>query len=462
MGRIRSVLKEIIHGSERDFTKGNINKALIFLSIPMILEMAMESLFAIVDIYFISKLGSENATSAIGLTEVFMFIVMSVALGIAMAATAVVSRRIGEKENREAGKSAAQAIILAVLVSIIIAFVGVYFSEDLLRLMGSSEEMIQEGAIYTKIILGLNVVLMLLYVNNAIFRGTGDANIAMKTLWIANGINILLDPCLILGLWIFPAWGLKGAAIATCIGRGVGVFYQLYHMFKGTNRFKVLVADFKFYWDIIAKLFRISIGGAGQHLLTSASWIFIARIINEFGAEAFAGYTYGFRVIMFTILPSWGVAMAAATLVGQNLGAKQPERAEKSVWIAAFYNMIFLGIISVIFLLAAEPVMRIFSENPDVISNGAMCLQIVCLGYIFYAYEMVIGQSFNGAGDTVTPTILNFICFWIIQIPLAYYLAKVVGLGPKGVYITIAISSSILALLAIWIFRKGKWKLSEV
>ncbi len=462
MKRIWKVIKEILNGSDRDFTKGSINKALFFLAIPMILEMAMESLFAIVDIYFISKLDNANATSAIGLTETFMFIVMSVALGIAMAATAIVSRRIGEKKNREAGKAGAQAIILAVFLSLIIGAIGLYFSEDLLRLMGSSEEMIKDGVIYTQIILSFNIVLMLLYVNNAIFRGAGDANIAMKTLWLANGINIVLDPCLILGLWIFPAWGLKGAAIATCIGRGIGVLFQLYHMFKGTNRIKIYWSDFKLKMVTIFKLFRISLGGAGQHLLTSASWIFIARIINEFGAEAFAGYTYSFRVIVFTILPSWGVAMAAATLVGQNLGANQAKRAEKSVWLAAFYNMIFLAIVSVIFLIYAEPVIRIFSEDPLVISNGKMGLQIVCLGYIFYAYEMVIGQSFNGAGDTVTPTILNFICFWLIQIPLAYYLAKVVGLGPKGVYITIAISSSILAVLAILVFRRGKWKTTVV
>ncbi len=462
MKRIWSAIKEIFQGSERDFTKGSIKTALFFLAIPMILEMAMESLFAIVDIYFISKLDSENATATIGLTEVFMFIVMSVALGISMAATAVVARRIGEKNEDQAGTAAAQAIILAVLVSCVIAIVGVSFAEDLLRLMGSSEELIAEGVIYTKIILGFNVVLVLLYVNNAIFRGAGDANIAMKTLWLANGINIVLDPCLILGLWIFPKWGLMGAAIATCIGRGIGVLYQFYHLFKGTHRFKVLVSDFKIKLNIIKKLFNISLGGAGQHLLTSASWIFIARIINEFGAEAFAGYTYSFRVIVFTILPSWGVAMAAATLVGQNLGANQPERAEKTVWTAAFYNMILLAVISVVFLIAAEPVMRIFTDNPIVIDNGVMCLQIVCLGYIFYAYEMVIGQSFNGAGDTVTPTILNFICFWIIQIPLAYFLAKVVGLGPKGVYITIAISSSILAILAIIVFRRGKWKTQKV
>ena len=462
MKRIWAVIKEILNGSDRDFTKGSINKALFFLAIPMILEMAMESLFAIVDIYFISKLDNPNATSAIGLTETFMFIVMSVALGIAMAATAVVSRRIGEKKNREAGQAGAQAIILAVLLSLIIGGIGLYFSADLLRLMGSSEEMIEEGVIYTQIILSFNIVLMLLYVNNAIFRGACDANIAMKTLWLANGINIILDPCLILGLWIFPEWGLMGAAIATCIGRGIGVLYQFYHLFKGSKRIKIYWSDFKIRVNTILKLFKLSIGGAGQHLLTSASWIFIARIINEFGAEAFAGYTYSFRVIVFTILPSWGVAMAAATLVGQNLGANQPERAEKSVWLAAFYNMLFLAVISIIFLIYAEPVIRVFSDDPLVVSNGKMGLQIVCLGYIFYAYEMVIGQSFNGAGDTVTPTILNFICFWLIQIPLAYYLAKVVGLGPKGVYITIAISSSILAVLAVLVFRRGKWKTTVV
>ncbi len=462
MSKIFKAIWSALKGEDKNFTEMSINKALVYLSIPMILEMAMESLFAVVDIYWISRLGSENATSAIGLTEVFMFIIMSIALGLSMPATAMVARRIGEKKNKEAGDAAFQAIFLAIIVSIVVGLIGFFFAEELLRIMGSSEALISEGVIYTKIILAFNIVLMLLYVNNAIFRGAGDANVAMRTLWLSNGINLILDPLLIFGFWIFPEMGIKGAAIATCTGRSIGVLYQFYHMWNGKNVIHLIARNIKIKLDVIVRLLKLSIGGAGQHLITSASWIFIAWIINKSGEVSFAAYTYSFRVIIFTLLPSWGVAMAAATLVGQNLGAGRPDRAEESVWKAAFYNMLLLCFLSLLAFFFADDIMAIFSQNPRVIREGSLALKIICAGYIFYAYEMVIGQAFNGAGDTITPTVLNFICFWLIQIPLAYYLAVVCDWGPTGVYVTIAISSSILAIMAVLVFRRGKWKTVKV
>ena len=460
-GKIRKYWKYFwiaVKGEEKVFTEGKINKALFLLSIPMILEMVMESLFALVDIYFVSRLNSEDAISTIGLTENFLYIVFSIAFGISMPVTAMVARRIGEKDHKAASDAAVQSIILASGIALVIGILGFFGAEELLRLMGGSEELIEEGATYTRIILSCNIIIMLLFVNNAIFRGAGDAAIAMRTLWLANGLNIILDPCLIFGWGPFPELGLKGAAIATCIGRGTGVIYQFWHMFNGKALIVILWENIRFKIKVIGKLLWLSIGGAGQHIIASASWIFLARILTGFGSEVFAGYFIALRLIMFSLLPSWGLAMAAATLVGQNLGANKPDRAEKSVWNAALYNMLFLVVLSILALIIAEPVIGIFSDNPDVIKNGIWALRIICAGYIFYAYEMVIGQAFNGAGDTFTPTILNFICFWLIQIPLAYILAIFLDWRALGVYTSIAISSSILAILAIIIFRRGKWK----
>jgi putative MATE family efflux protein len=451
-----------IKGEQKTFTEGSVNKALFLLAIPMIMEMVMESLFALVDIFFVSRLGSEDAISTIGLTENFLYIIISIAFGISMPVTAMVARRIGENNKKAASDAAVQAIFLCLLISSTIGVFGFFYAEDLLRLMGGSEELIKEGLGYTRIILSLNVILMMLFVNNAIFRGAGDAAIAMRTLWLANGLNIILDPCLIFGLGPFPELGLKGAAIATCIGRGIGVLYQLWHLFNGRSIIVIFWKNLIIRLNIIGKLLWLSIGGAGQHIVASASWIFLARILTEFGSDVFAGYFIAIRLIMFSLLPSWGLAMAGATLVGQNLGANNPDRAEKSVWLAARYNMYFLLALSLIYLLIADPVIRVFSDNPFVIENGVWALRIICAGYIFYAYEMVIGQAFNGAGDTFTPTLLNLIAFWLLQIPLAYILAISLGFGPNGVYISISISSSVLAIMAIYIFRKGKWKKFQV
>ncbi len=460
--KIIDILKDSLETKPRDFTKGSIRRALILLSIPVVLEMSMEALFAIVDIFWISRLDNEAAVTAIGLTETFMFVVMSVALGLSMPATAIVARRIGEQDEVGASDSAFQAIVISIVVAILLGMIGFYFAGDLLLTMGAQQVVLDEGLIYTQIILGLNVIMMLLYVNNAIFRGAGDANIAMRTLWLANGLNIVLDPILIFGLGPITGMGIQGAAIATCIGRGIGVLYQFYHLFNGSSLIKLVFSKLRIQLDIIVQILKMSVGGAGQHLLTTASWIFIASILADFGTESFAGYTYAMRVIAFTILPGWGVAMAAATLVGQNLGAGQQERAEKSVWLAAYYNMIFLATISVLFFVMAEQVIGIFTEDPIALESGSLALKVIIAGYIFYAYEMVIGQAFNGAGDTVTPTVLNFICFWLIQIPLSYILSKFLGYGPIGVYASISIASSILAVLAIVIFRKGNWKKVEV
>ncbi len=453
---------EAVKGEENNYTEGSVKRALFMLAIPVILEMSMESLFAIVDAFFIGQIGSANALATIGITDSFLFVVFALAMGISMAATAVVARRIGEKNPEEASVAAFQAILIAVFFSLIIGVVGYLYTDDLLRLMGASEELITEGSSYTQIILTLNIIIMLLFAINAIYRGAGDASIAMRTLILANGINIILDPCLIMGYLFFPKLGLTGAAIATCIGRGIGVMYQLYHLVNGKSVINIRWDHLKIKWPIIKKILNISIGGAGQHLIASASFIFLVWILTAFGSETVAGYTVAWKVLYFTILPSWGIAMAGAALVGQNLGAKRPDRAEESAWMAARYNMYILLVLSIIFIPLAKQVLSVFSNDPEVIKQGALALQIIFSGYVFYAYEMVIGQAFNGAGDTYTPTLLNFIAFWIIQIPLAYGLANYTTLGATGVYIAVAVSSSILAIMAIVIFRKGKWKEVEV
>ena len=432
------------------------------LAIPVILEMSMESLFAIVDAFFIGQIGSANALATIGITDSFLFVVFSLAMGISMAATAVVARRIGEKDPEGASVAAFQAILIAIFFAIIIGIIGYFYTTDLLQLMGASDELIIEGSSYTRIILSLNIIIMLLFAINAIYRGAGDASIAMRTLILANGINIILDPCLIMGYFFFPKLGLTGAAIATCIGRGVGVIYQVYHLVNGKSVINITRDHLQVKWRTIKKLLNISAGGAGQHLIASASFIFLVWILTAFGSETVAGYTVAWKVLYFTILPSWGIAMAGAALVGQNLGAKKPDRAEESVWMAARYNMYILVTLMIIFIPLARPVLRLFSDDHEVIRQGALALQIIFSGYIFYAYEMVIGQAFNGAGDTYTPTLLNFIAFWILQIPLAYCLANYTRLGASGVYLSVAICSSILAIMAIVIFKKGKWKEVQV
>lgn len=451
-----------VKGEEKDFTKGTTGRALFLLSVPIVLEMSMEALFAIFDAFYVSLLGNEEYLATIGLTETALFVVVSLALGIAMAATAVVSRRMGEKKPEEAADAAFQAILISLVAAALIALFGYFYAGDLLRVLGGSESLVTQGTSYTRIMLMFNVTLMLLFTINAIFRGAGDASIAMRTLILANGLNIVLDPCLIFGLGPFPELGFKGAAIATCIGRGIGVLYQLYYLFNGKSLITLGVKNFNILWSTIRQLLVLTGGSAGQHLLTSASWLLMISIVATFGTKVLAAYTIAFRIIAFTILPAWGIAMAAATLVGQNLGAGDADRAEETVWKAAYYNMLLLLSISVVVIIFSPQIIGIFSKDPIVMKNGVLALRIIFAGYVFYAYEMVIGQAFNGAGDTYTPTALNFIAFWVIQIPMAYYLAHYTSLESAGIYVAIAVSSSILAMMAVYVFKKGKWKLTVV
>lgn len=431
------------------------------LSIPMILEMIMESLFAVVDVFFVSKV-SVNAVATVGLTESVMMIVYSIAVGLSMAATATVARRIGEKDPEAASVAAVQAAILGLSAALVIGIAGAVYAKELLVLMGGSPELVAEGHGYTRWIFLGNVPLMLLFLINAIFRGAGDASIAMRSLWLANGLNMLLDPLLIFGLGPIPAMGVEGAAIATTLGRTIGVLYQLYHLFDGGSRIKITIRSLVVKWDILKRMMQVSVGGIGQFLIESASWIFLMRVMAQFGEEALAGYTISFRVLVFTLLPSWGLANAAGTLVGQNLGALKPDRAETSVWRTALINVIFLGVVGAVFLIFAGPVIRIFTPDVNVVAFGTQSLQIICLGYVFFAYGMVLVQAFNGAGDTKTPTVINIFVFWVFQIPFAYWLAVVLEWGPTGVFWAIAIAHSVLAVVGLVIFRRGRWKLVQV
>ncbi len=454
---IITLLKDALKGEDRDFTTGSIKKALFLLAIPMILEMVMESLFAIVDIFFVSRI-STHAVATIGITESILMIIESIAIGIAISGTALISRRIGEKNIEQARKVVFNVIAVGVVFSVVIGAFCFIYAADILLWMGSDPDLVEEGKGYTSIILGFNFFLVMLFVINGIFRGAGNAAIAMKSLWLANGINIVLDPLLIFGLGPVPGLGLEGAAIATCIGRGSGVVYQLYHLLDGKSVISITRKNLVLSYNIIRRLISLSAGGAGQFLVSTASWIFLIRIINYFGSEAVAGYTIAIRIIIFSILPSWGLSNAVATLTGQNLGAGRPDRAENTVWIAGKYNMIFLILLGIIFIIFANHFIGVFTDAPDVLGYGTNALRILCTGYIFYAYQMVIGQAFNGAGDTRTPVLLNIIALWLVQIPMAYFLSITLALGPNGVYASIAFSSFILAGLGVYVFKMGKWK----
>lgn len=450
-----------LKGAETDFTTGSIRRAIFLLSVPMILEMVMESLFAVVDIYFVGKI-STNAVAAVGLTESVLTLIYGVAIGISMATTALVARRVGEKNYKKASDGAFQAILLSVLLSLVIGVAGFLFAPDILRLMGGEEDLVQEGFRYTRLMFAGNMSIMLLFLINAIFRGAGNASLAMRSLWLANGLNILLDPLFIFGFGPIPAFGIEGAAIATTIGRSMGVLYQMFFLFGGGAVVRIGIRNIVFRWHTLRNIIDLSIGGMGQFLVESASWIFLVRIISMFGSEVLAGYTIAIRIIIFSILPSWGLANAAATLVGQNLGAEHPARAEESVWRTAFYNLLFLVGLSVIFYVFAYEFVGLFTSEPEVIRSGAESLRIICLGYAFVSYGMVLAQSFNGAGDTKTPMYINLFCYWLLQIPLAWLLALPFNMGPNGVYAAVAISFSASAIVSILIFRKGRWKLVKV
>lgn len=450
-------LKNAIRGSDADYTEIKIGKAIFLLAVPMILELIMESTFAVVDIYFVGTLGA-SAVATVGLTETYLFLLYSIAMGLATGVTAIVARRIGEKDKEKASISAIQAIFIALVASIPFMIAGIFFAKELLVLMGGDKWTIDHGYKYTQWMLGGNVVIILLFVINAIFRGAGDAAIAMRVLWIGNGINMILDPILIYGLGPFPELGIEGAAIATNIGRGVGVIMQLWFLFKGVKHIRVLKSQFQLQWETIKKIIKTSLGGIGQMIVAMTSWIFIMRIIADFGSQAVAGATIAIRIMMFTMMPSWGMSNAVATLVGQNLGAKQPDRAERSVWITGIWNMSFLILVSVVYFFFSENLVGIFTDEPGVIEVGGMWLKIVSYSYFIYAWWMVSVQAFNGAGDTMTPTKINLVFFWLIQIPLSYFLAKIVGMDISGVFWAIFASETAVGLFTLWLFKKGTWK----
>ncbi len=457
-------LREAIGGSERDFTKIPLSKSIILLSIPMVLEMIMESVFALVDIFFVSRLGAE-AVATVGITESLMTIIYAIGIGLSVGTTALVSRRIGEKRPEEAAVAAVQAVFTGIVVSLVFSAAGIFFAKDLLRLMGASPETVEMGYMYPGIMLGGNMVIMLLFIINAVFRSSGDAAISMRVLWFANILNIVLDPLLIFGIGPFPELGIKGAAVATNIGRGVAVIYQLYLLGSGKYRVKVHAKLIVIKFKEMATLVKLSLGAIGQYIIATSSWIFMVWVVTSLGEEVVAGYTIAIRIFMFVLLPAWGLANAAATLVGQNLGAGQPDRAEKAAWTVGIANMIFLGLVSIVFIAIPDSFIGLFidgSKDVVVMSSGSTVLRLLGFTFFLYAMGMVMVNSINGAGDTATPIWINFIAFWLIEIPLAYLFTIVMGLHINGVCYAIIIGEVAMTLIAMAVFRRGKWKLQKV
>ena len=456
-----ALLREGLRGSSRDYTQGHVGHAIIVLAIPMVMEMSMESLFAVVDVFFVSKLGAD-AVATVGLTESMLAIVYSVAIGLCIGATAIVARRIGEKDREGAAVAAVQVLLVGLVVSAVMGIAGGFNARRLLAMMGASEAVLGDSARFTIIMLSGNVVIVMIFLINAIFRAAGDAAVAMRVLWIANGINMLLDPLLIFGVGPFPELGVVGAAVATTTGRGVAVCIQLALLFSGRGRIHVERRHLKVVPDVMWSVCRMSGTGLLQILLTTTAWIGLVRVIASFGSVALAGYTIGIRTILFALLPSYGLASAAATMVGQGLGAGRPERAEKAVWIAGFYNMLFLGLVGSIFVAFTPAIVSLYTDDPAIAGHAINCLRIVSCGFLFYAYGMVLTQSFNGAGDTWTPTWINLGCFWLWEIPLAWFFALRLGFGPPGVYVAITVAFSTLAVVSAVLFRRGGWKLKRV
>jgi putative MATE family efflux protein len=454
-------VREALRGSHQDYTEGPIGRAIVLLAVPMVLEMVLESVFAVVDVFWVAHLGAD-AVATVGITESMLALLYAVAIGLSMGASATVARRIGEKNFDGAARAAVSSIALGIAVAVPIGIVGFFAAPKLLATMGGSAELVRAGAGFTRIMLGANVVILLLFLINAIFRGAGDAATAMRVLWLANIINLTLDPCLIFGLGPFPKLGVMGAAVSTTCGRGIAVLVQFAILARGRGR--VLIRRDHLTIDPAAMLRLLKISGSGilQAAIATASWIGLVRILSAFGSVAIAGYTIGIRIIVFAILPSWGMSNAAATMVGQSLGARKPDRAERSVWIAGLYNMIFLGCVGLVFILFARPLIGLFTKDPAVLPLGTACLRFVSYGFLFYAFGMVVTQAFNGAGDTWTPTKINLFIFWLWEIPLAYVLSRKLGFGPRGVYAAITIAFSTLALVSVTIFRRGKWKEKKV
>ncbi len=454
-------IREALRGSHQDYTSGSLNRAILLLAIPMVLEMVLESLFAVVDVFFVGRIGA-NAVATVGLTESLLSLIFAVAIGLSMSTTAMVARRIGEKDPEDASVAGVQAIILGLSVSLLVGVPCFIFAPRLLQLMGASPEIVATGSGYARIALGGSGAILMLFLNNAIFRGAGDAAIAMRLLWVSNVINLVLDPCLIFGLGPFPRMGVTGAALATFTGRSIGVLYQFYRLGRGTERLPSLARHLRVNLGVLWRLIRVSITGILQFAIAHTSWIGLVRIVSTFGAAALAGYTIAIRIVIFVILPSWGLSNAAATLVGQNLGAGKPERAESSVWRTGFYNMIFLGAVGVALILFAEPTVRLFTQDPDVVPLAASCLRILSYGNIGYAYGMVMLQAFNGAGDTITPTWVNLFGFWFLEIPLAYWLAIPMNLRSNGAFFSIVIAECSIAAAGILLFRRGRWKQQKI
>jgi len=452
---------EAIRGTQQDFTEGSISRAVFLLATPMVLEMFMESLFAVVDVFWVTRLGS-NAIATVGLTESMLTLVFSVAMGVSMSATAMVARRIGEKDPRGAATAAVQAILLGVVLAVLMGVPGFWFAPRLLEWMGAPADLVRMGHSYTAIMLGGSVSVMLLFLNNGIFRGSGDASVAMRVLWVSNLINLILDPCLIFGLGPFPRLGVTGAAVSTLTGRTFGVLYQLWILMRGHSRIVIRPIDIRVVPRVIVSLVRVSITGVMQFAIAHTSWIALVRIISSFGSAAVAGYTIGIRIFIFAILPSWGLSGAAATMVGQNLGAGKPGRAERAVYLTGFYNLLFLGVVAAVFIALPGPIVRLFTSDPGVAPYAVDCLRIIAYGNLAYAYGMVMVQAFNGAGDTVTPTIINVFGFWLCEIPLAWLLAYPAGMAVRGVFISIPVSELLITLAGLAVFTRGRWKKSRI
>ncbi|WP_263350236.1 MATE family efflux transporter [Acidicapsa acidisoli] len=452
-----SSVGEALRGSHQDFTSGDLNRSILLLAIPMVLEMVLESLFAVVDVFWVGRLGA-NAVATVGITETLLALVFAIGLGVALSTTAMVARRIGEKDPEDAAISAVQAIVLGLLISVVLGIPAGFFAPRLLQLMGASPAIVAVGSGYARVALGGCGAIIMLFLNNAIFRGAGDASVAMRLLWVSNILNLVLDPCLIFGLGPFPHMGVTGAATATFIGRSIGVLVQFWLLLRGTERIHILGRHLRLNFVVLWRLLRVSLSGILQFAISNASWIGLVRIVSLFGGAAVAGYTVAIRIVIFFILPAWGLSNAAATLVGQNLGARRPDRAEQAVWRTGFYNLIFLGTLGIFFIVFATPIVRLFVHDPAVVPIAAMALRIFSCGNMGYAYVMVILQAFNGAGDTVTPTIVNFFGFWVLEIPLAWCLAVPMHFGVEGAFVAFVIAQFAIAGASVVLFRRGRWK----
>jgi putative MATE family efflux protein len=456
-----SSVREALRGSHQDYTQGNLNRTILLLAIPMVLEMVLESLFAVVDVFWVGRLGAD-AVATVGITESMLALVFAIGLGLSLSTTAMVARRIGEKDPEDAAIAAVQAIVLGLVVSFGLGIPAGILAPRLLGWMGASPAIVAVGGSYARIALGGCGAIIMLFLNNAIFRGAGDAAIAMRLLWVSNIINLILDPLLIFGIGPFPHLGVTGAALATFTGRSIGVFYQFYRLMKGTERIRVLWRHVRLNVRVMTKLARVSLTGMVQFAIANASWIGLVRIVSHFGGAAVAGYTVAIRIVVFFILPAWGLSNAAATLVGQNLGAGRPDRAEQAVWRAGFFNMLFLGSLGIFFIVFATPVVRLFVIDPVVVPLAATALRTFACGNIAYAYVMVMLQAFNGAGDTLTPTIVNFFGFWVLELPLAWWLAVPLGFGARGAFLSVVIAEASIAVASIILFRQGRWKRQKI